>query len=80
MQRKARIFRNGRSQAVRLPVEPRFPGTEAFFEEPNPGSVMLSSRPDPSWKSFFVLRDQAAVPDDFMNDREDERAQTRNLF
>lgn len=81
MHRKARLFQNGRSQAVRLPFEFRFAGSEVFIrQDTETGNVILSPRPHSSWKSFFSLRDQAGVPDDFMTERGDEPAQPRNLF
>ena len=81
MQRKAKLFQNGRSQAVRLPVEFRFTGSEVFIrEDPETGNVILSPRPHSSWMSFFALRDQAGVPDDFMSDRGDQPPQSRDLF
>lgn len=48
MQRTAKLFLNGRSQAVRLPAEYRFEGREVFIrQDPATGDVILSRRPDP---------------------------------
>jgi antitoxin VapB len=80
MRHKAKIFRNGRSQAVRLPAEFRFEGQEVFFRrDPETGDVVLSRRPD-SWESFFELADAAGVPADFMAERDDQAPQKRKLF
>jgi antitoxin VapB len=80
MQRTAKLFRNGRSQAVRLPSEFRFEGNEVFIrQDPTTGDVILSRRPD-SWESFFQLTQQSLVPEDFMSDRADTRPQKRDLF
>jgi antitoxin VapB len=80
MPRTAKLFRNGRSQAVRLPVDLRFEGEEVYIrQDPTTGDVILSRRPD-SWESFFKLTEQAGVPDDFMSDRQDEAPQKRELF
>lgn len=80
MPQTAKLFRNGRSQAVRLPAEFRFEGTEVFIRrDPKTGDVILSRRPN-SWESFFALADQAGVPEDFMDDRRDEEPQKRELF
>jgi len=47
MPRTAKLFRNGRSQAVRLPAEYRFDGSEVFVRrDPVTGNVILSRRPD----------------------------------
>ncbi len=70
MARIAKLFRNGRSQAVRLPAEFRFEGKEVFVrQDPKTGDVILSRRPD-CWQSFFALVKEAAVPEDFLSKRE----------
>ncbi len=80
MPRTAKLFTNGRSQAVRLPADLRFEGTEVFIrKDPKTGDVILSRRPE-SWDSFFKLRDEANIPEDFMADRGDEPPQKRELF
>jgi len=80
MPRTAKLFTNGRSQAVRLPADLRFEGTEVFVrKDPNTGDVILSRRPE-SWESFFELTKQTAIPEDFMSDRNDAPPQKRKLF
>jgi antitoxin VapB len=80
MPHTAKLFRNGRSLAVRLPAEFRFEGTEVFIRrDAKTGDVILSRRPE-SWTSFFELADGAGVPDDFLSDRRDAPPQKRNLF
>jgi antitoxin VapB len=80
MPRTAKLFLNGRSQAVRLPADLRFEGTEVFIRQDDAtGDVVLSRRPE-SWDSFFKLRRDAKVPDEFMADRQDEGPQKRDLF
>ncbi len=80
MPRTAKLFMNGRSQAVRLPVEFRFEGKEVFIRrDPQSGDVILSRRPE-SWQSFFTLVDAEAVPQDFLAERADELPQARELF
>jgi antitoxin VapB len=77
MPRTAKLFRNGRSQAVRLPADLRFEGSAVFIRKDQAtGDVILSRRPD-SWDSFFKLRLEADVPADFMADRQDEAPQKR---
>ncbi|HUI77487.1 MAG TPA: type II toxin-antitoxin system VapB family antitoxin [Bryobacteraceae bacterium] len=71
MLRIAKLFRNGRSQAVRLPSDFRFEGTEVYIRrDPKTGDVILSRRPD-SWESFFKLTDETEMPEDFLSDRQD---------
>jgi antitoxin VapB len=80
MPRTAKLFLNGRSQAVRLPADFRFEGSEVFIrQDQTTGDVILSRRPE-SWDSFFKLRQETNVPDEFMADRQDEAPQKRELF
>jgi antitoxin VapB len=80
MPRTAKLFRNGRSQAVRLPAEYRFEGAEVYVRrDPATGNVILSRHPD-SWQDFFALMKKTEVPDDFLADRKDTPPQKRNVF
>jgi len=64
--RIAKLFTTGRSQAVRLPMEFRFEGSEVFVRrDPKTGDVILSRKPD-SWDGLFELYDNSKVPKDFM--------------
>lgn len=70
--RTAKLFVNGGSQAVRLPAEFRFEGLKEVYIRRNAvtGEVILSPKPaSDAWSDFFVLRDQAKVPADFMEER-----------
>lgn len=74
-ERTAKLFTTGRSQAVRLPIDYRFEGTEVFIRrDPETGDVILSKRPN-SWDGLFALYGEGGVPDDFMGpaDREQVR-------
>ena len=80
MPRTAKLFRNGRSLAVRLPAEFRFEGKEVFIrQDSKTGDVILSRRPG-SWADFFALVDSTDVPEEFMADRGDTPPQSRKLF
>lgn len=80
MSRTAKIFINGRSQAVRLPVEYRFECKEVYIrKDQKTGDVILSRKPS-TWDDFFVLMKSIHVPDDFMADREDSPPQERNIL
>jgi len=80
MSRTAKLFLNGRSQAVRLPADLRFEGREVFIRRDEvTGDVILSRHPE-SWDSFFKIRREANVPDEFMADRRNEVPQKRDLF
>jgi antitoxin VapB len=74
--RTAKLFTTGRSQAVRLPLEFRFEGSEVFVRrDPKTGDVILSRRPD-SWDGLFELYGKAEVPADFMGP--DDRSQAKH--
>ncbi len=80
MTQTAKLFRNGRSQAVRLPAEYRFDGSEVYVRrDPLTGDVILSRRPE-SWGEFFDLLKTLEIPDDFLADRNDRPPQKRRLF
>lgn len=66
MSQIAKLFINGRSQAVRLPAAYRFKVKEVFIrQDPETGDVILSRKPD-TWDSFFAALKGAKAPDDFM--------------
>lgn len=69
--RTTRVFTNGNSQAVRLPKEFRFDGSEVFIrKDATTGDVVLSARPlSGSWADFFALRAKTHIPEDFLSDR-----------
>ncbi len=80
MPRTAKLFRNGRSQAVRLPSEYRFEGSQVYVRrDPATGDVILSRRPE-SWEDFFELMKTVKVPQDFLTDRDDAPPQKRKLL
>jgi antitoxin VapB len=80
----ARLFTNGGSQAVRLPAEFRFAGTDEVYvrRDAVTGDVVLSSRPaDATWSRFFAVRDQARITDDPAGGRPDNiPLQPRSVF
>lgn len=69
--RTAKLFRNGASQAVRLPAEFRFAGDTVYISrDAATGDVVLSSRPGAkTWGDFFALMQDMDIPADFMRDR-----------
>ena len=69
--RVAKLFKNGASQAVRLPAEFRFEGEEVYVtRDDTTGDVVLSKRPGAkSWSDFFALLHSIDVPADFMAER-----------
>lgn len=73
MQRKAKIFMNNRSQAVRLPKEFQFRTREVFIRKEG-SEVVLSPRPF-DWSSYLVEAPVAST--DFMEAVEDLPVQER---
>lgn len=69
----ARIFQNGRSQAVRLPKEYRFEGEQVFIKKVG-DAVMLLPYQD-GWQMLFDSLGQFS--DDFMQIRQQPEQQVR---
>lgn len=69
--RTAKLFKNGASQAVRLPAEFRFEGEEVFVSRDDAtGDIVLSTRPGAkAWGELFDLLRAVDVPSDFMAER-----------
>jgi antitoxin VapB len=69
--KKARVFRNGRSQAVRIPAEYRFKTAQVYIKrDPATGALILSEKPlRPSLDAVFAALD-AAGGADFELDRD----------
>jgi antitoxin VapB len=81
MTQVAKIFQTGRSQAVRLPAAFRFDTPEVYVRKDSvTGDVILSRRPA-NWDQLLEAIDSArAESRDFLADRVDLPAQTRELF
>lgn len=77
----AKIFMNGRSQAIRLPAAFRFEEKEVFIRrDPNTGDLILSRRPE-NWDSFFLALDGADIPADFLSPEDrNQGSQDRDPF
>ncbi len=64
---KARVFRNGRSQAVRIPAEYRFKTEEVYVErDAATGALILSEKPlrrRASLDAVFAALDAAGAAD-----------------
>ena len=69
----AKVFSNGRSQAIRLPKEYRFQDAEVYVKKLD-GIVILIPRSSP-WQSLLAGLDDFS--DDFLADRAQPPAQAR---
>lgn len=72
----AKLFKNGSSQAVRLPKDFRFEGEEVMIYREGDRVILQPKHSD--WDNFFFS--EKRVSDDFMDDRGDTPPQTRELF
>ena len=72
----AKIFRNGQSQAVRLPKEFRFQEDHVFVKKS--GNVVLLIPARDSWDTLSASLSK--FTDDFLADREQPPAQKRGRF
>ena len=73
MQRRAKVFMNNRSQAVRLPKEFQFDTEEVFIRKEGE-DVILSPRPA-DWASY--LESGPVASDEYMTNVEDLPVQER---
>ena len=67
MTQTAKLFTDGRSQAVRLPAAFRFDTKEVFIrQDPKTGDVILSRKPT-TWDGFFTALYAADIPENFLS-------------
>ncbi len=82
--RVCKLFKNGASQAVRLPAEFRFEGVEEVYvtRDDATGDLTISSLPGAKvWDEFFAFMDSIEIPEEFMQTRPCNNLPIeRNLF
>jgi antitoxin VapB len=81
MAKTAKLFMNGRSQAVRLPAEFRFSGDEVNIRrDETTGEIVLWQKPA-TWRELFARMDAIGkAPTDYMDDVERPPDQDRDPF
>ena len=72
------VFKNNRTQAVRLPVESRFPENVKKVFVRVVGQDRILSPLTNTWDSFFLSED--GVTDDFMTERASQDQSERESF
>jgi len=72
----AKLFRNGQSQAVRLPKEFRFEDDFVFIKKSGSAVILIPAKN--SWDSLLGSLDMFSP--DFMTERRQPPAQERELF
>jgi len=76
--KKAKLFTTGGSQAVRLPADCRFEGTEVDIRrDPLTGDVVLSKATG-SWDAYFDWVRTLDLPEDFMRERDQPSDEMRD--
>lgn len=77
MEAVAKIFKNGNSQAVRLPKEFRFDSDEIFVRRDGE-SIVLYPKPKMTWRDFFT--NHGACPEFELEREENTLPQERDFF
>lgn len=72
----AKLFLNGQSQAVRLPIEFRMPGNEVYIKKIDNVTVLIPI--ENPWES--LISGVHKFSDDFMNERNQPEHQDRDFF
>ncbi|MFZ7132851.1 MAG: type II toxin-antitoxin system antitoxin VapB [Eubacteriales bacterium] len=72
----AKIFENGRSQAVRLPKEYRFSGDDVFIKKID--DVVMLIPKDKVWKIFRESLNKFS--DDIVFQRDNDKSQSREII
>jgi antitoxin VapB len=71
----AKLFKNGQSQAVRLPLEFRFEGSQVYIKRMGNGVLLL-----PEQDTWQMLFDSLSLfSDDFMESRDQPEQQDREM-
>ena len=72
------VFKNNSTQAVRLPVDARFPEGVKHVDVRVVGAERVLTPKQNRWDSFFF--DGPQVTDDFLNERADQQQSEREAF
>ena len=74
----AKVFKNGRSQAIRIPKEYRVDSDEVYIEKVG-DTLIIRPKKEDKWDNFFEQLKEVDTKD-FMKDREQPPVQDRELF
>jgi antitoxin VapB len=78
MTQLAKVFQNGRSQAIRIPKEFRVDTIEVYIEKIGE-TLVIRPKVSNKWDSFFELLDEVDTSD-FMVDRVQPPLDNKELF
>jgi antitoxin VapB len=78
----AKLFKTGHSQAVRLPKAFRVEGDEVWIRKNEAtGEIILTPKPTQrSLEAFFSLLEAEPLPADFLDERDQDTEQPRNVL
>ena len=65
MTQLAKVFQNGRSQAIRIPKEFRVDTTEVYIEKVGE-TLVIRPKPQNKWDTFFNMLDEVDTSDFFL--------------
>ena len=65
MTQLAKVFQNGRSQAIRIPKEVRVDTTEVYIEKIGE-TLVIRPKPKNKWDNFFNMLDEVDTSDFFL--------------
>ncbi len=73
-----KVFQNGRSQAIRIPKEFRVDCDEVYIEKVD-NTLIIKPKESNKWDNFFNNLEKVDTSD-FLSDRNQPKAQERDLF
>jgi len=74
----AKVFQNGRSQAIRIPKEYRVDTSEVFIEKVG-DTLVIKPKPENKWDNLFDTLDTVDTSN-FLKDREQPLTQEKEIF
>ena len=78
MTQLAKVFQNGRSQAIRIPKEFRVDTTEVYIEKVGE-TLVIHPKPQNRWDNFFDMLDEVDTSDFFL-DRVQPPLDSKEIF
>ncbi len=78
MTQLAKVFQNGRSQAIRIPKEFRVDTSEVYIEKVG-DTLVIHPKPQNRWDSFFDMLDKVDTSDFFL-DRVQPPLDSKEIF
>ena len=78
MTMSAKVFQNGRSQAIRIPKELRVDSSEVYIEKVG-DTLMIKPKKEDRWDKFFDEL-ESVDSEDFLESRDQLPVQERELF